>query len=440
MKKYIAIALSLLLLLTLCACAASAPVSTTEPPMADLTTDTHESTTDPTQGTTGTAPCDHSWADATCTEAKTCTLCGATEGEAAGHTWKDATCIEPKTCTICAATEGDPADHTYENGACTLCQAADPSYPDLTAGDWFCYKPSDDSTGIVFAQLLFSDTGFSYTYDSAFDITDLSEEMQQSLREDEPARLIEYNGKTYVMPRGLFRYTAEFTVEGNQVIVSTEDWDGGNLVLERTAGDQLVVKSVDGFFNSDVGDTFVYFEKEHKHMFLSGGCTEPKYCVGCDATKGEAPGHDFQDGSCNNCGAHALGYGKWENMRLRDDGTLSVVTISFNNNSGSGGVSCSSYVDLSTLSADKQAEVQNRGARIIDYEGKQYVSSTGYGDPCYYEITENIAQVNLGDPGSDWPQKVTLELTDIDEATVTAVSDDGFYGLAVGDVLTYYEG
>ena len=66
------------------------------------------------------------------TEPRTCTLCGATEGEAlghkwkmlralnlknalyavtegeaTGHQWKEATCTDPRTCTLCGATEGE---------------------------------------------------------------------------------------------------------------------------------------------------------------------------------------------------------------------------------------------------------------------------------------------------------------------------------------------
>ena len=33
----------------------------------------------------------HEWQEATCTEAKTCSVCGETEGKALGHTWKEAT-------------------------------------------------------------------------------------------------------------------------------------------------------------------------------------------------------------------------------------------------------------------------------------------------------------------------------------------------------------
>ena len=50
----------------------------------------------------------HHWADATCELAKTCTVCGTTEGAALGHNWREATLEDPKTCMVCGKTEGDP--------------------------------------------------------------------------------------------------------------------------------------------------------------------------------------------------------------------------------------------------------------------------------------------------------------------------------------------
>jgi len=48
----------------------------------------------------------HDFASADCTTAKTCKVCGVAEGEALGHDWKDATETNPKTCMACGATEG----------------------------------------------------------------------------------------------------------------------------------------------------------------------------------------------------------------------------------------------------------------------------------------------------------------------------------------------
>ena len=73
----------------------------------------------------------HTWANATCTTVKTCSVCGATEGAALGHTWVDATCTAPKTCSVCNATEGAALGHTWADATCTspktcsACQATE---------------------------------------------------------------------------------------------------------------------------------------------------------------------------------------------------------------------------------------------------------------------------------------------------------------------------
>ena len=72
--------------------------------------------------------CKHEWKDATCTDPKTCSLCGVTEGEKLGHTWVDATCDAPKTCSVCKTTEGSALEHQWEDATteapktCKLCK------------------------------------------------------------------------------------------------------------------------------------------------------------------------------------------------------------------------------------------------------------------------------------------------------------------------------
>ncbi len=61
----------------------------------------------------------HTWVDATCTAPKTCSVCGKTEGETIAHTWVDATCTAPKTCSVCGKTEGDALGHTWVDATCT---------------------------------------------------------------------------------------------------------------------------------------------------------------------------------------------------------------------------------------------------------------------------------------------------------------------------------
>lgn len=63
----------------------------------------------------------HNWKDATCTEPKTCSACGATEGNPAGHKWLDATCTDPEKCSVCGvAKDGSTAlGHDWKDADCT---------------------------------------------------------------------------------------------------------------------------------------------------------------------------------------------------------------------------------------------------------------------------------------------------------------------------------
>jgi len=62
----------------------------------------------------------HQWADATCTDPKTCTRegCGITEGEALGHSWHSATCETPETCGRCGETNGSALGHNWQAATC----------------------------------------------------------------------------------------------------------------------------------------------------------------------------------------------------------------------------------------------------------------------------------------------------------------------------------
>lgn len=82
----------------------------------------HECTAEGCTLTAGTANsekggyAEHNWTAANCTTAKTCSICGKTEGSALGHDWADATCTTPKTCkrTGCTATDGSPLGHNWD--------------------------------------------------------------------------------------------------------------------------------------------------------------------------------------------------------------------------------------------------------------------------------------------------------------------------------------
>ena len=47
------------------------------------------------------------------------------------HEWQEATCTEPKTCSRCGETEGEALGHDYVDGYCTRCYEEDPDYVNL---------------------------------------------------------------------------------------------------------------------------------------------------------------------------------------------------------------------------------------------------------------------------------------------------------------------
>lgn len=81
-------------------------------------------------GTAEGTPLDHAWTDATCTSPKKCALCGTADGNPLDHSWIAANCTTPKTCSVCGKTTGSASAHNYANGTCTACGKADPSDPD----------------------------------------------------------------------------------------------------------------------------------------------------------------------------------------------------------------------------------------------------------------------------------------------------------------------
>ena len=64
-------------------------------------------------------PLSHDWAEATCTQPKTCKNCGTTSGSALDHSWKAATCTAPKTCSRCGITSGNALGHNWQAATCT---------------------------------------------------------------------------------------------------------------------------------------------------------------------------------------------------------------------------------------------------------------------------------------------------------------------------------
>lgn len=126
----------------------------------------------------------HEWVEATCTEPRTCSAGGETEGEALGHTWVEAACTEPKTCSVCGETEGEALGHewqeaTYESPkTCSVCS--------LTEGEPLP-QPYAEANGLeLFKDISFITKGVRYNRDmpEEYEIIDAEVEITDITVED----------------------------------------------------------------------------------------------------------------------------------------------------------------------------------------------------------------------------------------------------------------
>lgn len=96
-------------------------IVSTEQPTAETTKKPATSSTQAPskEPTVALTTCSHIWNNATCTEPKTCSVCGESDGTAIGHIWNNATCNAPMTCKNCGATEGTSIGHIWNDASCT---------------------------------------------------------------------------------------------------------------------------------------------------------------------------------------------------------------------------------------------------------------------------------------------------------------------------------
>ena len=76
----------------------------------------------------------HTWVEATCTEPKTCSECGETEGEPLGHQFSEATYWDTPTCSVCGIVEGEPLTPAFEAQGFTATDIDDVEEPSISMG------------------------------------------------------------------------------------------------------------------------------------------------------------------------------------------------------------------------------------------------------------------------------------------------------------------
>ena len=289
--------------------------------------------------------CLHDWNDATCSAPKTCSKCGATEGEALPHdevidAAVAATCTETgltegKHCSVCnkvlVAQQVIPM-HNFVDGECSDCGInlnifankvfiptdealasvlsatwwKGSGYPGLTDG----IKNADNApgrfstvmalTGMMDATI---DLGIEYELESfRMYVYEVSESSVTALTNVGADLLIQVyaNGEwTDVVS------CADSTAICEHLVVVP---GANNNYLEFNLNG-IVAEKIRFYISSSVtgsGTTFQEFEcvgKKHAHVheWTDATCTSPKTCTTCGDTEGSALGHNYVDGVCTRC-------------------------------------------------------------------------------------------------------------------------------------------
>ena len=165
-------------------------------------------------------------ADATCTTAQTCTVCGETLAEALGHTeGAEADCTNAQTCTVCGETLAGALGHSYEDGECTVCGICEACGSNPCA----CVTPS--YTVIINLNKNGTNSTFSRTYVEGTELT-----LDESLVNE-----VDFGNATVEWVIGNEHYTtgSSVTVEGAMTIycsVTANKTEAKTITLNANGG------------------------------------------------------------------------------------------------------------------------------------------------------------------------------------------------------------
>lgn len=243
--------------------------------------------------------CKHTFADATCIEAKTCTKCGETVGEALGHSWNDATCTEAKTCSNCGETEGKKLGHNYEGqtctteGTCTACgdtvaamghqwksptcaEAAKCSRCEETHGEPLGHDWNDATcTTPKTCKTCKETSGEALGHDWQNATCTKAETCSRCFQTQGSSLGHSWNDATCSDPKTCS--TCKET-QGNAL---------GHIWSEATCTDAKTCSRCNKTDGKALG-----------HKYSAATCTEPQKCSVCDKVSGSALGHDWKKATC----------------------------------------------------------------------------------------------------------------------------------------------
>lgn len=198
------------------------------------------------------ANCNHSWKNATCDAPKTCSKCGATEGEAVGHKWKAAGCDAPKTCTVCKATEGEVA-HKYKSGLCS-CGARE-----WGRDAWHYVKVQDQILYVTTLDFDKKEVSY-YEYHSPEyyekDEVENPDNEEDADKNDKDVPTFTHQGVKYLQYDGV-RDPVTYNISGETITVQLL---GGTFTMSKSGKTKATVTAANGVedYNIVVGATFEY--------------------------------------------------------------------------------------------------------------------------------------------------------------------------------------
>ncbi len=176
------------------------------------------------------------------------------------HTFADATCLEAKKCS-CGATEGSALGHDYIDDKCSRCGAIDSTYKALLSGVWTAEAVAD---GTLYAySFVFSSEEPNYSVGIGDNLKTLPEEFQNDILNnsaDYADSIYKVGNETYYVGRG-GGAGIKFEVNKNTVII-TELESTNTITMTRTAGDKYTITAVSGDFTLQVGTILSWKEAE----------------------------------------------------------------------------------------------------------------------------------------------------------------------------------
>jgi len=194
----------------------------------------------------------HSWNNATCDKAKTCTVCGKTEGSALGHKWNAATCDKAKTCSVCGKTEGSALGHKWNAATCDkakTCSVCGKTEGSPLGHKWNAATCDKAKTCSVCGKTEGSPLGHKWNAATC-----------------DKAKTCSVCGKTEGSPLG-------------------HKWNAATCDKAKTCS---VCGKTEG--------------KALGHSWKNATCQAPKTCTRCALTEGSVAPHSYQSGKCIHCG------------------------------------------------------------------------------------------------------------------------------------------